>query len=160
MPKEVFKIENGDFGLALADPGVGIALATILDYTDWSCQMTSGALNASPNTATETIPATGCDPEETITTVGITSYQLALGYLQDPHIAAGLSRFLFEHDAELVWFYFGMAGDNPPKAIGKLRVISGSVGGSMRTTLQATTNLPVEGKPTVEFGDATTSAVV
>ncbi len=162
MPKTVLKIEDGNFGLAFTEPtnADDVATATIADYTDFSCQMTSGEIQASPNLTTETIPATGCDPEETITTVGQTSWNLVLGFLQDPHVAAGLSRVLFEHDTELAWFFFGMDGDDPPKAIGQLRVVAGTIGGSMRTTLQATTTLPLEAKPSIEFGDDTTSAVV
>lgn len=162
MPKTVVKIEDGDFGLSLTEPtnADNIALATLADYTDFRCQMTSGEIQASPNLTTETIPATGCDAEETITTVGNTSWNLVLGYLQDPTVAAGLSRFLFENDTSLAWFYFGMDGDNPPKVIGQLRVVAGTIGGSMRTTLQATVTLPLEAKPTIEFGNSTTSAIV
>lgn len=162
MPTTVFKIEDGDFGLALSEPtnADDVTLATIADYTDFACQMTSGSLEASPNLTTETIPATGCQAEQTVTSVGITSYNLVLGHLQDPNVAAGLSRFLFENDTSIAWFYFGMDGDDPPKAIGQLRVVAATIGGSMRTTLQASVTLPLEAKPSIEFGDSTTSAVV
>jgi hypothetical protein len=162
MPKTVFKIEDGKLGLSTTEPtnADDVALSTVAEYTDFSCQMTQGELQASPNLTAETIPATGCDAEETIQTVGQTSYSIVLGALQDPEVAAGLSRFLFEHDTELVWFFFGMDGDDPPKAIGQVRCVAGTVGGSMRTTLQASVTLPCEAKPSVEFGDATTSVVV
>ena len=162
MPTTVFKIEDGDFGLSITEPtnAADVTLATLADYDDFRCQMTSGALEASPNLTTETIPATGCSAEQTITTVGVTSYNLVLGHLQDPQVAAGLTRFLFEHDTELAYFYFGMDGDNPPKAIGQLRVVAATIGGPMRTTLQASVTMPLEAKPSIEFGDDVTSAVV
>lgn len=161
MSKHVFRIEDGKFGLSLTDPGTtDPCTATLAQYTDFGCQITDGALNASPNTTTETVPATWCAPEETITNVGATSFSVDLGYLQDPDVVDGLSRFMFEHDAEQAWFYIGMDGDDPPKAIGKLTLSSGTIGGPGRTTLTASVSLPVDGKPGVCFGDATSSAPV
>ena len=75
-------------------------------------------------------------------------------------MATGLSRFLFEHDTEEAYFFLGLDGDNPPRAIGRLRVQSGAIGGAARTSLTATVSLPLSRKPQIEFGDATTSAVV
>lgn len=160
MPKTIFKIEDCNVGFSLTDPGVAIASAAITDYTEYSCQVTSAELTATQNITTETIPATGCEAAETVPVVGQTSYNLNLGYLQDANVAAGLSRFLFENDASLAYFYLGFDGDDPPKAIGQVRLTSGGIGGSMRTTLQATTTLPLEAKPTIMFGDDTTNATV
>jgi len=92
--------------------------------------------------------------------VGATSYELTISYLQDPDVVDGLSQFLFEHDAEVAWFYMGLAGADPPKAIGKIRLVSGAIGGEGRVTLTAEATLPVEGKPSVCFGNATASAPV
>jgi hypothetical protein len=160
MPKTVLKIENAHIGFSLTDPAVTVDLAVIADYSDFSCQVTSAELTASPNISSETIPATGCEAAETVPIVGTTSYSLVLGYLQDANVAAGLSRFLYENDADLVYFMMGMDGDDPPKAIGQVRATSGTIGGAMRTTLQASVTLPCESKPDIEFGDSTTSAVV
>lgn len=166
MTANIFKIEDGKFGLSLTDPGAtdDVCAATIADFTDFGdpggCQVTAGALTASPNVNTETIPATFCEPEQTLPQVGATSYSLELSFLQDPHIVDGISQFMFEHDAEEAWFYFGMDGDNPPKAVGKLRLVAGTIGGDARTTLTASVSLPLEGKPDVCFGDATTSDAV
>ncbi len=160
MPKTVFKIEDCNVGFSLTDPGIAIATADIEDYTEYSCQVTTAELVASANISTETIPATGCEAAETVPTVGQTSYTLNLAYLQDPNVAAGLARFLYENDAELAYFYIGFDGDDPPKAIGRVRLTSGAIGGAMRTTLQATVALPCEAKPTIMFGDDTTNATV
>jgi hypothetical protein len=161
MPREVFKIEDGRFGLSVSAPPAGTACEALAeDYDAFTCQVTSGALVASPNVTQETIEATWCDPEEQVPQVAATSYTLELSYLQDPHIRLGLSRFLYEHDAELVYFFMGLDGDNPPKAIGQLRVTSGSFGGAARTALTASTTLPCDGKPQVCFGDEDLSDAV
>jgi hypothetical protein len=161
MSRHVFRIERGFFGLSLTPPAsTDPCAATIAEYSDFGCQITDGALNASPNTTAETIPATWCEPEEQITNVGRTSFSVDLGYLQDPDIVDGLSQFLFEHDAEVAYFYMGMAGDDPPKAIGELRLQSGTIGGPGRATLTATVSLPVTGKPSVCFGNASDSEPV
>ena len=162
MSKHVFKIEDGKFGLTTTAPtGTDPCTATLAAYgAGYTCQITSGALTASPNVTQETIPATWCDPEESVPQVGKTSYSLEIAYLQDPDLVAGLSRFLFEHDAELAYFYMGLDGDDPPKAIGQCRLVSGAVGGEGRVTLTATATLPVEGKPLICFGDAASHAPV
>jgi len=163
MPSHVFKIEQGTFGLSLTGPTVppaDVCAATSADYMDFTCQITSGALNASPNVSDETVPATWCDPEQTLPLVGATSYELALSYLQDPDVVDGLSQFLFEHDTELAYFFMGLDGDDPPKAVGLVRLVSGAIGGEGRTTLLADVTLPVEGKPEVCFGTLAASSPV
>ena len=162
MSKHVFKIENGQFGLTTTAPtGSDPCAAVLADYgAGYTCQITSGALTASPNVTQETIPATWCDPEESVPQVGKTSYSLEISYLQDPDLVAGLSRFLFENDAELAYFFMGLDGDNPPKAIGQCRLVSGAVGGEARVTLTATATLPVDGKPLICFGDTASHAPV
>lgn len=162
MPATIMKIEQGHFGLTLVEPVVtDVCTATLVAFPPgFSCQITDGALNASPNVTTETVPATWCQPEQTVPQVGETSYTLDLTFLQDPQIAAGLSRFLFENDASEAWFFVGLDEDNPPKAIGKVRLVAGTFGGPARTTLTATVSLPVVGKPSICFGDSTTSAPI
>jgi len=163
----VFKIENGTFALSLAAPTPpvtgGVCGALIGDYATgetFSCQITSGMLTASPNVTSETVPATWCSAEETIPSVGVTSYSLDLSYLQDPNVVDGLSQFLFEHDTELAYFYMGLDADNPPKATGQVRLVSGAIGGAGRVALTATVSLPVDTKPSICFGDSTASAPV
>ena len=94
MATHVFQIETGKFGLSMvntadtgylsewqAPDGNNVTDAVIADYVsgslgDFSCQISSGALSASPNTTTDSTPATFCSPEETTTSVGVTSYTL------------------------------------------------------------------------------------
>lgn len=175
MSSTIFKIEDGVLALSLvgtSDPsywqtpgGVDISTITVDDYTtaaglDFSCQVTSGALNASANTTTDTTPATFCGPEVTSTSVGVTSYTLDSTILQDPNVAVGISAYLFEHDTKEAYFFLGLAGENPPKAVGRVRVVAGQIGGDARVTLTATLSLPVSAKPDIMFGDATTSRIV
>lgn len=163
MPKHVFKIENGLFGLTMTEPTPAITdpcTAVSTGFTAFTCQVTDGAINASPNVTTETVPATWCDPEETVQNVGATSFTLDLTFLQDPDLVAGLSRFLFENDTAEAWFYLGLDGTDPPKAVGKCRVVAGTIGGPGRTTLTATVSLPITGKPMICFGNATDSEPV
>jgi len=179
MPSNIFNIEAGVMALTEVNtaavgyqadwqaPG-GKTLEDVLltDYTtggagvDFSCQVTSGALNASPNTSPKTTPATFCGPEIVTTQVGVTSFTLDTTILQDPHIKAGISRWLFEHDTEKAYFYLGLNGGAPPKAIGVVRAIAGAFGGDARTDLTATLSLPCESKPDIEFGNATASDIV
>jgi hypothetical protein len=158
MPRHVLKIEDGRFGLTFTDPEVTDACtATIADFDAFTCQITNGALTASPNVTQETVPATWCDPEESTPQVGATSYTLELSYLQDADLVDGLSRTLFEHDADVGWAFIGLAGDVPPKAVAKVRVTSGQIGGEGRVTLTADVTMPCDGKPVVCFGNETDS---
>ena len=178
MSSHVFQIETGKFGLSMVDKaavgyldtwqapgGAVLADATISDYVssglgDFTCQITSGALSASPNTTDETTPASFCGPEVTTTKVGVTSYSLDSTFLQDPDVITGINRFLFEHDTEEAYFYLGLSDDNPPKAIGRVRLISGTIGGDARTNLTATLSLPVTRKPDIAFGTSASSVAI
>jgi hypothetical protein len=169
--KVVFEIVNGKLAFTLVgeadDPawlapaGKTVDEVTLADYTtssggDFSCQVNSGALSASPNTTTQTIDATFCEAEETITVAGITSYTLDVAGLQDANAVAGISRYLFEHDTEKAYFFLGFNNMDPPKAIGKVTVQAGTIGGAARTRpLTFDLTLPVDGKPQVDFGTAT-----
>jgi len=161
MTRHVFQIEQGVFGLTMTDPGYDSAdLADIADYSDFGCQITSGALNASPNVTQIDVPASWCEPATSTPSVGVTSYTLDVTFLQDPDVVAGISRFLFENDTRLAYFMMGLDGGDPPRAIGTCRVVAGSFGGEGRVTLTATVSLPVDGKPSIEFGNATDSETV
>jgi len=161
MTRQVFQIEQGLFGLTMTDPGYDSAdQADIADYQGFSCQITSGALNATPNVGTIDVPASWCEPATSTPSVGVTQYALDVTFLQDPHIVAGMSRFLFENDTRQAWFMMGLDNGDPPRAIGTCRVVAGSFGGEGRVALTATVSLPVDGKPSIEFGDATDSEVV
>jgi hypothetical protein len=173
----VFMIEEGEFGLAVVDTaavgyldswqaptGKTVDLVTLADYgadaQGWTCQMTSGALTPSANTTTSDIPATFCKPAKTVPTPGETTFALDLTFLQDPNVSTGLSAFLYAHDTEEAYAYFGMNDGEPPRMIGRVRLAAGLLGGDARTTLVATVSLPLVRRPDIEFGDATTSIVV
>jgi hypothetical protein len=169
MSKSIFNVETGTFVVTITDPNVPVDTAMAADYVvagendSFTCQVTASALNATPNSTTEDVPATMCEAGESRTIVQATSYELALTFLQDPNVAMGLSRFLYKHDTEIGFFYFAMNGtdgEGPPKAIGALRIQSGSIGGEMRTTLTSDLTLPVTGKPDVMFGSDLTTDVV
>ena len=178
MATHVFQIEQGKFGLSVVDleavgylaewqapDGTGVEAAVIADYVsgslgDFSCQISSGALSASPNTTTDSTPATFCSAEETTTSVGVTSYNLDVTFLQDPDLMNGLNRFLFEHDTEEAYFYLGLNADVAPKAIGRLRVIAGTIGGDARTKLTATLSLPCSRKPDILFGSGVSTVPI
>lgn len=173
----IFMIEDGQFALEIVDKaeigysedwqaptGATVDTATLSMYDTSSatfmCQVTSGALTAAADTTTVDIPATFCNPAKSIPQPAETAYSLELSFLQDPNIAAGLSKYLFEHDVEEAYFYLGFDGVNPPKAIGRVRLSSASIGGAARTVLTADVTFPCSRKPQIEFGDATTSVVV
>jgi hypothetical protein len=172
-----FQIEDGVLALAVVDktesgyqdswqaPGGGtVDTVTEGDYdagaASWKCQVTSGKLTPSASTTTTDVPATFCGPARTIPTPGETSYALDAEFLQDVTVKAGLSRFLFEHDTDEAYFLLGLDGDDPPKAIGRVRVQAGDFGGAARTNLTATVSLPLSRKPQIDFGTATDSEVV
>lgn len=173
----IFMIENGQFALEIVDTaevgyedtwqapgGATVDTAVLADYDASSaafmCQVTSGALTATADTTTVDVPATFCNPAKSIPQPGETSYALDVSVLQDPNVAAGISRYLFEHDTEEAYFYLGLNGVDPPKAIGRVRLVSATIGGGARTVLTADVSLPCSRKPSVEFGDGTTSVVI
>lgn len=177
MPASIYQIEAGVFALALVDKtevgysdawqapgGATVDTATEADYdagsTTWKCQVTSGMLTPSADTTTTDVPATFCDAGRTIPTPGETGYTLDATFLQDPHIVTGLSRFLFENDTNEGYFLLGLDGADPPKAIGRVRIQAGAMGGPARSSLTADISLPLSRKPQIEFGDVNTSEAV
>ena len=173
----VFMIETGEFGLAIVDPaavgyldtwqaptGKTVDLVTLADYDTgsggWTCQMTSGALTPSANTTTSDIPATFCKAGSTVPTPAESTYTLDLTFLQDPNVSTGLNAYLYAHDTQEAYAYFGLNDGEPPRVIGRVRLAAGLIGGDARTTLVATISLPLVRRPDIEFGDATTSIIV
>ena len=173
----IFQIMEGQFALEIVDPsevgyldswqapgGATVDTVTLADYDPSSatfmCQVTSGALTATADTTTVDIPATFCGPAKSIPQPAETAYSLELSILQDPNVAAGISRYLFEHDTEEAYFFLGFDGTNPPRAIGRCRVAAATIGGGARTVLTADVSLPCSRKPSIEFGNATDSEPV
>jgi hypothetical protein len=128
---------------------------------DWACQVTSGALTASPNDASIETPATFCAPASTTPNPGTTSYALDVEFLQDPQVADGLSAYLFENDTKEAYYALGLAEEGtPPTSIGRCRLIAGNFGGAARDNLLSTLSLPVSRKPDNWYGDATAGKIV
>lgn len=174
-----FKILNGVFSLKLVDTaavgylttwqapgGKQVDVVTVADYAGaggiaFECQTTSSALTPSGNTNDDVTPATMCNPEVTTTIVGVTSYTLDATVIQDPHISAGISAYLFENDTKDAYFYLGLNGAGvPPAAIGRVTISAAAVGGDARTTLTADVSLVVTQKPDMWVGDTTTKRVI
>lgn len=176
MSTVVFKIKNGQFGLALVDTsavgyldswqapaGMNVDEVELADYEDsagFACQITSGQVTSSANVTTNTRAATWCSPAVPTTTTGQSGFAFDIAFFQDPQIAAGISRFLFENDARECYVFIGLDGGNPPRAIGRVDLVAGAFAGAGDEELTATATLPFKVKPTIEFGDATDSVIV
>jgi hypothetical protein len=176
MGLTIFEIEDGMFALALVDkaaagysedwqaPAGKTALtATLADYVgaeDFRAQLTKGQLTASPSNTTKTIEATFCAPAEERPNPGKTSFNLEISFYQDPSLRAGLSSFLFQHDTEEAYFMFGLDGEHPPKAIGRVRLAAGAFGGDARALLKADLTLPCSRKPDIAFGVAGSTRLI
>lgn len=148
-----FKIENGQFALAVVDTaavgyleswqapgGLGVDAVTIADYTDavaqWSCQVQTMTIDPSANTNDETLEATWCEPAKTIPNPGQTSFAINGTAVADAHANDALQAFLYLHDTDEAYFYMGLGGPAaPPAAIGRCRIQASSFGGAGRTTL-------------------------
>jgi len=163
----VDKAEVGYADTWLAPTGATVDTATLADYdagsATWTCQATAGALTAAQDTTTTDVPATFCGPARSIPQPAETSYTLDLSFLQDPNVAAGFNAFLFENDTLEAYVLFGMAdntGTLPPKMIGRVRLVAGTIGGPARETLTADVSLPLSSKPQIMFGTGTTTSIV
>ncbi len=178
MPAAVFTIEEGQFALAVVDReavgytddwqapgGETVDTVVLADYSmpvgsEWRCQVTNAALTASANVTTRDVPATFCGAGRVIPVASETSYALDAEWLQDPQIADGLSRFLFEHDTEEAYFFLGLDNLNPPKAIGRVRLVAGTFGGAPQENLTASVSLEVTRRPQIMFGTTLDSAII
>lgn len=165
----VFQIENGQFALGLVDTaavgyldtwqapgGKAVGVVTLADYDPSSatfmCQVTSEAITAAPDTTTQDIPATICVVGRTIPTPGETSFSVEISILQDPQVAAGISKYLFDNDTKEAYFYMGFDDVNAPKAIGRVRLVAATIGGAARTPLTADVTMSCTRKPSIEWG--------
>lgn len=176
MSTVVFKITNGQLGLSLVDTsavgysddwqapgGMNVDEVEIADYVDstaFACQITSGQITSSSNVTTNTRAATWCAPSVPTTTTGQSGYGLDLAIFQDPQVVLGISRYLFENDAREAYVFVGLDGGNPPRAIGRVDLVAGAFGGAGDEELTATATLTFKRKPTIEFGDSTTSVII
>lgn len=176
MATTVFKITNGQLGLALVDTsavgyldswqapgGANVDEVDLADYTDsagFACQITSGQITSSANVTTSSRAATWCSASVPTTTTGQSTFAVDLAFFQDPHIAAGISRFLFENDARECYLYMSLDGGEPPRAIGRVDLVAGAFAGAGDEELTATATLTFKSRPTIEFGTAADSVIV
>lgn len=125
------------------------------DYTDgdgFSCQITSGKLTPSKQSTRRDRAATFCAPASSSVTVGQSTYTLDVAFFQDPHVRAGISAFLYEHDTEEAFFLLGGDGMAPPRAVGRVRLVAGGFLGEPRADLTDSVSLDVTRKPDILFG--------
>lgn len=127
--------------LLLADDEAGLATGT-----GYECQVTSAAINATPNL--QSVPATFCAPASQIPAA--TGYELAITWLQDwTAPGGGLSKWAFDNDTLAKWFSLSLGPEEPPLATGQVRVVAGSYGGDAGVPLTATQTWPMVNKPTI-----------
>jgi hypothetical protein len=138
-----------------APAGATAVTAALDDYTDgdgFSCQITSGKLTPSKQSTRRDRAATFCAPASSTVQVGQSTYALDIAFFQDPHVRAGLSAFLFEHDTEEAFFLLGGDGAAPPRAVGRVRLVAGGFLGDPRADLTDSVSLDVVRKPDILFG--------
>jgi hypothetical protein len=171
-------IENGEFGLIVVDKdavgyldawqapaGKEVDEVTLADYatgaTTWTCQVTSGQLNATPDTTTTDVPATFCQASSTVPTPGVTSWEVALSFIQDIDVVEGLNRFTFQWDTFEAYWYMGYdTATDPPRYIGRCRIAAATIGGDARSVLTADLTLPCSRKPDGMFGSSTGAIII
>jgi hypothetical protein len=128
--------------LKLSDDEAGLTTGT----TTYECQVTSAAINATPNL--QQVPATFCAPASQVPAA--TGYELAVTWLQDwTAPGGGLSMYAFDNDTLTKWFSLSLSPTDPPLAKGQLRMVAGSYGGDAGTPLTATQTWPLVNKPDI-----------
>lgn len=120
MPREVMTFNNPTFKVAATE-------AELATAAPMQCQVTSAVVNASVTFST--IPATGCaGPSQSPSAPG---YQLDLAWLQDWHVADGLSAFAEANGGSSAWVELTPnATDAATKVTGQVFVVPGQLGGT------------------------------
>lgn len=135
----VIVVTNGV--LKLADDEAALATGEAFE-----CQVTSAAINATPNL--QQVAATFCAPASQVPAA--TGYELALTWLQDwTAPGGGLSNYAFVNDTLLKAFSLTLTGAVEPIAKGSVRVVAGAYGGDAGTPLTTSTTWPMPSKPTI-----------
>ena len=121
-------------------------VADITTAPDFTCQITSAAINANPNL--QTVPATFCQAESQAPAA--TGWEMVITFLQDWSIddGTGMSEFLFDNDATKASF---VIQPNDPTAMGmsgECWLVAGSYLGDAGTPLTAQVTFPLVAKPT------------
>jgi hypothetical protein len=176
MPASVFNIVSGEFALAIVNTGAlgylttwqapagkTVATAVIADYTGasaWKQQVISGRITSRANITSRRTEATFGGPALVTPIAALSSYTLELDVYQDVHLSTGLATFLYTNDAAEAYFLLGLNNGVPPRAIGRLRCTAGSFGGKTDDDLRDTIRLEITRRPSISFGDGTTSVIV
>lgn len=135
----VIVVTNGV--LLLADDAAGIATGEAFE-----CQVSSAAINATPNL--QQVPATFCAPASQVPAA--TGYELAITWLQDwTAVGGGLSMYAFTNDTLTKFFSLSLNDQTEPLATGSVRVVAGAYGGDAGVPLTAQTVWPLVNKPTI-----------
>jgi len=130
-----------DGTLMLADDEASLATGDA-----YECQVTSAAINATPNL--QEVPATFCAPSSQAPAA--TGFELALTWLQDwTAPGGGLSYYAYLNDTLTKAFSLTLAGAVEPIATGSVRVVAGSYGGDAGTPLVTSTTWPCVNKPDI-----------
>lgn len=177
----VFRIpvgEVGGFGIALVDrAAVGYLDAwqapngaffpdvAQADYdagsTSWQCQLSSAALLSAPNVTNTERAGTMCSPPGQSVTVGEDTFTFELQAFQDPHVAAGWSAYTYANRGKEAYVYFSADGpDGAPRAVFRVRIVSGQFGGDTWTDLTSPYVLPIIKAPDIEFGSGVDTSIV
>lgn len=147
-----------------APDGKTLPTVAMADYNAfsavWQCQVTSASLNSTPNITQNDRAGTFCRVPGQTVVVGEDTIELSLGFFQDLTQQNGLSAFLYENSSKECFFYFAFDNDKPPRAIGRCRLVSGSIGGDTHTDLTATAPLPVLKRPDLEVGIQGNSRII
>lgn len=180
MSAQLFKIEDGVFGLSLVDTaeigylpewqtpgGVDIATIALADYEagstpTFSCQVVTGVLTATENVTSESVDGTWCADglPQSRQIVGEDTFSVDWDIYQDPHVADGLTSYLYENRGKKAYLYFGAGGDQvPPVAVGVVTLKASSIGGG-RSYARATVSFPFDRAPDIQFGNLTAWHVV
>ena len=147
-------------------PGGKTALTAVLaDYTDaaaasWSCQITSGKLTPSKQSTRRDRAATFCAAASSTVSVGQSTWALDVAFFQDAHVRDGLTSYLVENDTAEAFFLLGVDGANPPRGIGRVRLVAGGFGGEPRADLTDSVSLDVVRKPDFAFGSTGSTRLV
>jgi hypothetical protein len=155
MTAVVLQIDKAEVRFGDA-PATGVALDPST-LTDFSCQVTKAEITSQSNTTTTSVPATFCQPASELSVPVASTFQLGLDFLQDWTQAAGLSAFLFKHDAERKAFALYLEGNVNPVATGEIIVQAGGFGGTPGQPLTSSVTLNINGYPDIK--DATGASI-
>jgi hypothetical protein len=141
MPRAVLVLTNPT--LKFADTEAGLSAGTA-----YECQVTSAAITPTPKFST--VAATGCAGESE--SPGASAFALELAFLQDWHVANGLSEYLWDGAGEPKWVELvPQVGDPAVKCVGEVYLVEPTLGGTFGdgSAAASTVSLKYLNKPTL-----------